>query len=93
MSQPPRKTPGVFNIAAVGVVRNYPATLKAFEARKELLKANRDKAEAAGTQTRLNVPNGYTRKTADRQRVVAEREAKRIVRAMPSAPGGPLLSD
>ena len=79
---PANTTPGTFNAAAVGVIRNYPATLEAYEHRKRLLKENRDKAEAAGTQVRTNIPNGWDRKSASVARAAAEREGRRIMRAV-----------
>ena len=79
---PANTTPGTFNPAAVGIVRNYPATLEAYQARTLLLRTYRDKAEAAGTMTRIGVPNGLNRLDAERLRAVALDDATQIMRAV-----------
>ena len=79
---PANTTPGTFNPAAVGIVRNYPATLEAYQARTLLLRTYRDKAEAAGTMTRVGVPNGLNRLEAERLRAVALDDATQIIRGV-----------
>jgi hypothetical protein len=49
----------VFNPAAVGLVRGYPATLAAYEAVKVHLAAYKEQARADGKLTRRNVGNGW----------------------------------
>jgi hypothetical protein len=59
---------GEFYQAAVGVVSGYPKSRAIYEAQKVRLKANRERAVAAGTLTRHGIPNGW----AGRKDEVAE---------------------
>ena len=51
---------GVYDPSLVGVVPGYPLTSATWEHRRVICAANTDGARAAGTLTRLGVPNGWS---------------------------------
>ena len=76
------RTKGVFNPELVGRIAGYPHSPVAYAAMVLNLKAHSDLAGAAGTKSRKNIPNGWTRETSDRARAEAELEGRRIMRAV-----------
>jgi len=79
-----KRTPGVFNIALVGVVAGYPKTEQRYLERMAILRDYSIAAGLNGSKSRLGVPDGYTRKTAHEARVYADRQAAQILRTIMS---------
>ena len=72
---------GTWCPAAVGSVPGYPATQTAYDRQRAQLKANSERARAAGLLTRQGVPNGWSgqRKAVAEAREEAPVKAQRIV--------------
>ncbi len=84
-------TPAVFDPSKIGVVRHYPKTREAYDARISAARRNTAAAVASGRATRKGVPNGYAgkkgRARAAQHRAEAAAAAAAIARRLlPNVP-------
>ena len=78
------RTKGIFNPSLVGRIAGYPASAEAYAVHVAKMRVHSDHARATGSNTRMGVPDGYTRATAEVERVYAVQESTRIIRAIMS---------
>ena len=78
------RTKGIWNPALVGRIGGYPKSPEAYAIHVAKMRVHSDHARATGSVTRVGVPHGYTRATAEVERVYAVKESARIMRALMS---------